>query len=217
MIHVFYCISQPRLEDHLYNYFFTKIPPFLQDEISKFRNWEDRQHRVFGKLLLIKGLDILGLSDYSINRLRFTNLKRPYFDESMDFNISHSGKYVVCAISTSAKIGIDIEEIKEIPLTDFTDQFSTDEMKNISNADNSMHSFYSLWTKKEAFLKAIGTGLYVPLNKVHVINNTISWKNNDWFLKELPIDNDYCVHICADVLDIGVQIHEIILQDFYSN
>ncbi len=217
MIHVFYCTSAERLDDGLYNYFLNKIPVIFQNEVSRFRNWEDRQHRVLGKLLLVKGLGNLGLHSYSLDQLNFTNLKRPYFDETIDFNISHSGKYVICAISTSAKIGIDVEEIKDIPLTDFTNQFSADEMKNIVNAENTLRSFYGLWTKKEAFLKAIGTGLYVPLNKVQVTNNKITWEKNDWFLTELKLNKDYCAHVCADTFETRLQIREIAPQEFYSN
>lgn len=217
MIHVFYCTCPEKSDVDLYNYLLSKIPAVFQNEISRFRNLEDRLHRVFGKLLLVKGLEILGISGYTLDQLNFTNLKRPYFDESIDFNISHSGKCVVCAISTSAKIGVDIEEIKDIPLTDFTDQFSAGEMKNIVNAENSLRSFYGLWTKKEAFLKAIGKGLYVPLNKVQVIDNKIKWKKSDWFLTELILNKDYCAHVCTNTHETGLQLYEITPQELYLN
>ncbi len=214
MIHVFYCISGERLDDNLYNYFLNKLPAFYQEDIAKFRKWEDRQHRVFGKLLLIKGLEFLGLNAYSVNQLQFTKLKRPYFNESIDFNISHSGEYVVCAISTIAKVGIDIEEIKDIPLTDFTDQFSVEEMGSILKSKNELRSFYSLWTKKESFLKAIGTGLHVPLNKVQVAGNKIKWEKREWFLMELNFDENYCTHICADIAKPALELHKINLHAF---
>ncbi|MEO8110614.1 MAG: 4'-phosphopantetheinyl transferase superfamily protein [Ginsengibacter sp.] len=213
MIHVFYCISGVRLDNTSYNYFLSKVPPMYQEEIAKFRKWEDRQHRVLGKMLLIKGLEMLKLSTYSLDQLQFTNLKRPYFNESIDFNISHSGKYVVCAISTRAKIGVDVEEIKDIAITDFTNEFSAEEMKSILSSDDSLHSFYSLWTKKEAFLKAIGTGLHVPLNMVHVTNNKIRWEEKEWFLTQLNLAKNYCAHVCADVFESAVQIREISLHE----
>ena len=209
MIHVFYCTSGERLDDILYNSFLNKIPQVYQEEIAKFRKWEDRQHRVLGKILLMKGVEMLGLKGYSLDQLQFTKLKRPYFNRSIDFNISHSGKYVVCAISASASIGIDVEEIKDIQITDFTNEFSIEEIKSILSSTNSLHSFYSLWTKKEAFLKAIGTGLYLPLNKVHETGNKISWENKEWFLTQLNLDESYCAHVCADVFDSPVKIHEV--------
>ena len=217
MIQVFYCISGERLDVTLYNYLLNKVPPVYQQEIAQFRKWEDRQHRVLGKMLLITGLEILGITGYSLNQLQFTNLKRPYFNKLLDFNISHSGKYVVCAISTQAEIGVDVEEIKNIPVTDFTNEFSAEEMKSILNSNDSLRSFYSLWTKKEAFLKAIGTGLHVPLNKVHVMSNKISWEDREWFLTKLNIDKNYCAHVCANVFECAVKIHEISLHEFNSN
>lgn len=209
MIHVFYCISEERLDSSLYNYLLNKIPTGYQDDIAKFRKWEDRQHRVLGKMLLVKGLEMLGLTAYSLDQMQYTNLKRPYLNGSIDFNISHSGKYVVCAISTMAKIGVDVEEIKDIPITDFTNEFSAEEMKSILSSDDSLRSFYLLWTKKEAFLKAIGTGLHLPLNKVHETANKISWENKEWFLTQLNLDENYCAHICADVFESPVKIHEV--------
>lgn len=218
MIHVFYCNSGVRLDNTLYNYFLNKIPLVYQEEIAKFRKWEDRQHRVLGKMLLIKGLEMLGLTPYSLDQLQFTKLKRPYFNSSnIDFNISHSGKYVLCAISTMAKIGVDVEEIKDIPIVDFTNEFSPEEMKSFLNSGDSLNSFYSLWTKKEAFLKAIGTGLYVPLNKVHVIDKKVNWEEKEWFLTELDLDKNYCANVCANIFKSAVKIHEISLREFNSN
>ncbi len=217
MIQVFYSISPEESDEDLYNYLLSKLPDVLQNDISRFRNLEDRLQRILGKVLLVKGLGMLGIKDWTLEQLKFTDLKRPYFDESIDFNISHSGKCVVCAISNSARIGIDIEEIKDIPLGDFTDQFSDDEMKNILNGENSLRSFYGLWTKKEAFLKAIGKGLYVPLNKVLVIDNIIKWKTKDWFLMELILHKDYCAHVCSSTPETALEIYEISPQEFYSS
>ncbi len=217
MIHVFYCNSGVRLDNTLYNYFLNKIPPVYQEEIAKFRKWEDRQHRVLGKILLVKGLEMLGLTAYSLDQLQYTNLKRPYLNGSIDFNISHSGEYVLCAISTMAKIGVDVEEITDIPITDFINEFSAEEMKSILGSEASLYSFYSLWTKKEAFLKAIGTGLHVPLNKVHVIDNKIGWEAKEWFLTKLDLDKNYCAHVCANTFECAVKIHEISLHEFNSN
>ncbi len=217
MVHVFYCISSERLDDTLYSYFLNKTPPVYQEGIAKFKKWEDRQHRVLGKMLLVKGLEMLGLTGYSLNQLKYTNLKRPYWNGSIDFNISHSGRYVVCVISTIAKIGVDVEEIKDISIIDFTNEFSAEEMKSFLSSDDSLHSFYSLWTKKEAFLKAIGIGLHVPLNKVHVIDNKICWEDREWFLKKLNLDKNYCAHLCANAVDCIVKIHEINLHEFNSN
>ncbi len=72
----------------------------------------------------------------------------------IDFNISHSNHFVVCAISTNCKIGIDIEQIKPTSLFDFKDRFSEEEWKIILTSDNTYFWFYYYWTAKEAAIKA---------------------------------------------------------------
>ncbi len=90
MVNVFYCISKDKLDKTSFNYLFDHLPPAVQYEILKYRQWQDRQRVLFGKTLLKEGLALLKLNTYSLDRLQYTKLKRPYFDNSFDFNISHS-------------------------------------------------------------------------------------------------------------------------------
>ena len=112
----------------------------------------------------------------------------------------------MCAISKSYKVGIDVEEIKDIPADEFTEEFSTVEMAAILN-DKSLRYFYTLWTQKEAFLKAIGKGLYVPLNQVSVQEGKIRWEDQDWFLHEVKLDAGYVSHLC-----VNTAVPEIVLK-----
>ena len=209
MIYIFYCTSRDELDGKSFSYFLAKLPKKSQFEVVKFKKWEDRQRSLFSKLLLINGLHIMGLDSLSIDQLKFTRFKRPYFNNNIDFNISHSGEYIICAISHRHKIGVDIEEVKEIPFGDFENEFSSKEMMAIMNSDNNMNSFYTLWTQKEAFLKAIGTGLHTPLNKVEIDNRIIKWNKANWFLSEIILDAKYISHLCTDILHPEIIIREI--------
>ncbi len=107
------------------------------------------------------------------------------------------------------KVGIDIEEIKDIPLVDFDNEFSKKELEKIYTAENSMQLFYTLWTQKEAFLKAIGTGLNVPLNKVAIHDNKIIWDREVWYLKEIKVDPRYISHLSTDTGSAAIIMKEI--------
>ena len=209
MIYIFYCTSRNRLNSESFNYFLKKLPMPVRADILKFKKWEDRQRSLFSKLLLTDGLNTIGENSYSLEQIKLTKYKRPYFDDDIDFNITHSGEYVVCAISFNHKIGIDIEEIKEIPLSDFENEFSSDEMKAIMNSENSMNAFYSLWTQKEAFLKAIGTGLYVPLHQIRIDDKVVKWNKQEWFLTKIVVDHKYVSHLCTNVLHPEISIQKI--------
>jgi len=72
--------------------------------------------------------------------------------------MSHSSNMVCYVIAFNNKIGVDIEfyntTIDIIRSLDIDEQYKT---------------FYKFWTKKEALVKAVGKGLYYPINKIEVI------------------------------------------------
>ena len=103
----------------------------------------------------------------------YTNYGKPYLDcTDLTFNTSHSGKFIIYAITRKACIGIDIEQLKSD--LDFLSLaktiFSEEEYIKfvmIPPHDKPL-AFYRYWTRKEAYLKAIGIGLHYPLNQVQV-------------------------------------------------
>src|SRR5215212_7926261 len=131
------------------------LPEDIQNRILKYRRWQDACACLLGKHLLLKGL-----SDYKLNKsldqLNYIETGRPYIDHQLDFNITHSGNVVACAMSTACKLGIDIELVAPIDISNFKAVFSEDEWLDITNASNSLTQFYHYWTLKESILKADG-------------------------------------------------------------
>ena len=91
----------------------------------------------------------------------------------LNFNLSHSSECSVLAFSPNSEIGIDIEKI------DPEFEFDLIAKAHFSEAENrfidagqheSSKRFYTLWTRKEALLKAIGTGIGENLD-VEVFRN----------------------------------------------
>ena len=75
-----------------------------------------------GRGLLSYGLRKIYNIDVDFKSLVFNKNGRPKLpnlSNNLDFNISHSGQFVVCAISNSIPVGIDIEKIKEIEIESF--------------------------------------------------------------------------------------------------
>ena len=60
-------------------------------------------------------------------------------------------------------------------------------------------AFYKYWTRKEAFLKATGMGLNIPLKEAEVIDNKIIWENKEWFLQEIKLDEGYIAHLSSNI------------------
>jgi 4'-phosphopantetheinyl transferase len=98
-------------------------------------------------------------------------LDAPQTVAALQFNASGSADLAACAVSFDRSVGIDIEEIR--------DQFDPDLVRYaFSDSERTeferipVHqkraAFYRTWTRKEAYLKAIGCGLSRPLSSFAV-------------------------------------------------
>lgn len=95
-----------------------------------------------------------------------------FHGKNLQFNLSHSNDKVIYIFNWDQPIGIDIEHARPMKdMDDFALQCFTPNECNFIHAlskDKKQESFFKLWTCKEAFLKANGSGLTVPINQVEV-------------------------------------------------
>lgn len=209
MVNIFYTQFTRKLSDESFIQLLLQLTPAMQNQVARYRHWQDAYRNVLGKTLLVTALKSVGAASYSLFDLKFTGLQKPYFEGGPHFNISHSGEFVVCAISQSTTLGIDVEEVKAIPVDDFTGLFSANELADIYHVENEYLPFYKLWTQKEACLKAIGIGLNVPLNKVSVYDSSIVHNGSTWFLSEIELSAGYVCHLCTDVENPPIKVKEV--------
>lgn len=87
----------------------------------------------------------------------------------MHFNVSHSGKWAVCAVSDSP-VGIDIQEIKPVNFSIANRFFSASENEMLINAQGAARQelFYKLWVLKESYVKMLGKGLSMRLDSFSI-------------------------------------------------
>ncbi|MEE8574739.1 MAG: 4'-phosphopantetheinyl transferase superfamily protein [Thermodesulfobacteriota bacterium] len=97
------------------------------------------------------------------------------------FNISHSGALMIVAVSEKTEVGIDIEiERESIDFIKLSRRFfSPAEAGRIKDteSDKRKEIFFKTWTKKEAYVKAVGKGLRIPLASFSVnpdVNETVT-------------------------------------------
>jgi 4'-phosphopantetheinyl transferase len=115
------------------------------------------------------------------------------------FNVSHSGKLVVCAVS-SAPVGIDVESIPA-PGRDFMKIagrcFDGEELSYIKarpSEDERAAAFAEIWTKKEAYIKRDGRGLALPLKSFSVLSLP------GVTFHSVPAGENAVCHICTDII-----------------
>jgi 4'-phosphopantetheinyl transferase len=94
----------------------------------------------------------------------------------ISFNLSHSGHWFACAISSGGPVGMDIEHIH--PLDDMLAMaqhfFAPAEVQRLFAVPENerTHSFFQCWTRKEAVIKATGEGVSRPLDSFEVAFGT---------------------------------------------
>lgn len=89
----------------------------------------------------------------------------------LSFNVSHSGGLAVFAIASGLEVGVDIEEIHPVSDLEATASIflSHEELAELMALPNKekLERFFTLWTCKEAILKAFGSGFSSPVRNIY--------------------------------------------------
>lgn len=124
---------------------------------------------------------------YGISKNQVIILKdekgKPYVEGKADIfvSLSHSKGTVMCAVSDK-EIGIDVEKCAERRKSVESRVFTESEISLINNAKDENKAFFTLWTLKESYLKAIGTGFADNAKSIEFfsIENPIKSNNQDY-------------------------------------
>lgn len=180
----------------------TILPLLPEVEALKVLNTRRRETALLslaGKFLLKEGMDRLDLDLSLLKQLHYNDHRRPLIGPEFDFNISHSGNLVACALSQHTKIGLDIEKIKPYRDSHLHAFFNEEERLLIAEAKDSLDTFYDLWTRKEAVLKADGRGLTLARKKLHFEGNLAIIENDaQWEIHTLAINEEYAANLAIE-------------------
>ena len=133
----------------------------------RFRFEKDRHLCLGAGLLLACALRRAGASDLSLHCL--SNGKPELaIAQNLHFNLSHSGTLAVCAVSDQS-VGVDVEVIQRADPGVVAMCFQPSEQAWLNRSDDPCRAFTRLWTRKESYLKLLGTGLSHPLDSFAVL------------------------------------------------
>jgi 4'-phosphopantetheinyl transferase len=143
--------------------------------------------------------------EFDLGRNGKPSLPKAYGGDQLQFNISHSHNMGLCAIANHRDLGVDLEWMRPLPdLAQIAQNFfSPSEREQLFQLDESLQvtAFYHCWTRKEAYIKACGDGLSLPLDQFDVALlpgqparflalNGSEREAEGWFLRGLlPADN----------------------------
>lgn len=151
-----------------------------EDEIVKADKFRFPQHRL--RFIAARGILRQLLGQYlqtSPNNIKFQygDCGKPYLTKSiiassLEFNISHSQNYALFGFTQNHEIGVDIEYLRGMEDAAKIAQrfFSPQEFElvNCLSGEQQQRVFFKLWTAKEAYLKATGTGLSGSLASIDI-------------------------------------------------
>jgi len=161
--------------------FIDQLAPLLsEDELSRaasFRFESDRNRFIVCRAILRNILGLyLGIGPEHV-KFRMGPLGKPYpANESggvqIQFSLSHTHHIALYAFTSNRRIGVDIEQVRTISNLDQVAAFSFSDYENhvfrSLRPDRKEAAFYNCWTRKEAYVKAIGEGLSSPFRAFDV-------------------------------------------------
>jgi 4'-phosphopantetheinyl transferase len=184
---------------------------------SRFHFTRDRQRFVAARALLRTILagylatDPSSLS-FAYSKKDKPSLGRAHAGSDVMFNVSHSGEIALLAFTRRREIGVDVEQVRR----DFDVEaiarrfFSAHEQEQLAGLPNheKFEAFFRCWTRKEAYIKATGEGLSLPLHQFDV---SIAPEDRDallstrpdsseaalWSLGEIPAGPGYVAALCV--------------------
>ena len=194
MIKVAYC----NVENLDLNKAYPLVPKDRKEKIDFYRFEKDKKLSAGAFLLLRKLLSERNIVDFEIKKGKYG---KPcvYNHKNIYFNLSHSGKMVLCAISDK-EIGADIEyNDPEIDLNIAKNFFFNREYESIMNSEKPHDAFFKYWVLKESYMKYTGLGMNLKLDAFEiVIDNEIRLKEDNENLKfNLFEIDDYKIGIAS--------------------
>jgi 4'-phosphopantetheinyl transferase len=126
------------------------------------------------------------------------SFQKPYIyspTTGLQFNVSSSSNRFIAVICRQNSVGTDIEFMREVRNIHqlISDYLTSNESDWIyAQPQQSLESsFFSIWTKKEALIKAIGQGLSIPINQLEVLSvNPVAFCSDKWYITPLSLFDD---------------------------
>jgi 4'-phosphopantetheinyl transferase len=146
------------------------------DELARWRRFHyavDRQRFLVGRAFMRTVLaECLGHPDPASLQFSYTAHGKPELAGphagKLHFNLSHTDALLVLAVDRRHAVGVDVEAVtRNVELLALAKRyFAAHEYAELAELDESAQRerFFALWTLKEAWLKARGLGLHIPLD-----------------------------------------------------
>jgi len=210
-------ITEPWSED-VFGRLMEIIPIELREKVLEENGWEDQHGSLARKLMLWHGMNEIGTNMNDLfDCLEFTKTGKPFIIDAPHFNLANDGAVAVCAISETSLLGIDIEWLKPLNLSDFRDKMTYLEWREIYSHIIPLRRFYEFWTIKESVIKADGELAHKDLKEIYIQPDIAFCNAKNWYI--YPVEVEFYGYVSflvssnphADVEVIEIDIPSIFL------
>lgn len=183
------CINE--IDAESYNSELEKTPPEMYEKIKNYKA-DVLKRTLAGRLLIRKAVkEIFKIEDFVIT---YNKNGKPLLNFCF-FNISHSGDYVICVLSDK-EIGVDIQTLSPLKKRESYMLFCNAECRFVNGSCNIEQAFYTIWTMKEAYIKAVG-GVLSDCGKTCFVTESGELKTElNGYCFKTQIAKDYVCTIC---------------------
>lgn len=181
------------------------------EKIERCKQPDDKKRSLAAGLVLEYALREVGLTQKDC-KLEYGKNGKPKITEEQEihFNLSHAKDYAVVAFSKE-EVGIDIEQIRK-GKEKIAERFFSTEEKELLHEKWSDSTFTKIWTRKESFVKAYGTGLSIPIDQFSVLSDSVE-KEAVYYLESVQFMQDYWISVCKKNRKPDIIMQEIHLRE----
>ena len=209
-MHCFLTDCSPLEDDDLFGRAYSELSEARREKADRCGSGNDR------RLSVAAGLFIRSVERH-FGKVGTDENGKPH-TEGIEFSLSHSGRYVAFAVSDSP-VGVDIERTGRI--AGIAERVMTpseyDEMIGTVSEDDREDVLCRMWTAKESYMKALGTGFRLPPESFRVLyGHDIRCPDSGMCIQELDAPDGYRLSVCSadrDIKAILLSVDDLIGKD----
>ncbi len=170
------------------------LPKGMQQELQRQNSIQEKKLKLLGRLI-IRFYEHEKGRDFSWKHWKLGEFGKPYVEGAAHFSISHSEDIVAVAFA-SDELGLDLEKHVSVDIQSISNYVHPEERNYISQSEDKLTSWFYVWTRKEAFLKAIGRGLQTGTNQENCLESP-TWKGETWSIHSEVFLDEYALALCT--------------------
>ncbi|MCW8876727.1 MAG: 4'-phosphopantetheinyl transferase superfamily protein [Kangiellaceae bacterium] len=220
-IHLWYSYDETIQDHHLLDTYLSLLDDKEREQRSRF-HFKKHRHQYLITRAMVRTILSLYADNISPEQWAFAKndygkpcIANPLMETRLNFNLSHTENLILMGVTLDNEIGVDVEYLPRIGnMLDIANRFfSPLEIKQLHELpiEEQKERFFDLWTLKEAYIKACGMGLSIPLDEFNYsfrkgkINISFDPVRKDqpelWQFWQVTPSNDYKASVAIKASD----------------